>query len=349
MPFRARRPAGGFRVMYEYANRLSDLGYSVHITYPLQTRFMKYRLPYWLRLLLSYIEGFKTNNWFKFNPSITMSYVKSVKDKYIIDADVIITTWWATALEVGKLSSSKGHKINLIQGFEDWEGHVDMLYSSYKIPDTVNVVVASYLQEVVEQYTTNKTVLIPNAIDNKQFYVSYPMEKRNDTSVCMNYSIQKIKGSEYGLEALKILKQKHPDLKVDLFGICPQPHDLPSWITYYRNPEDLCKVYNQNAIFISNSLTEGFGLVSVEAMYCGCALVCTDISGHKEYAFDNKTALLVEPKNAEDMADKVSVLIEDRNRRLTIASEGNDFVQHFSWDKAIVKMNSLIKELMKKN
>lgn len=332
--------------MYEYANRLSELGYSVHITYPLKTRFMKYRLPYFIRLLLSYIEGFRTNRWFNFNPDITMSYVKSVEDKYMIEADVIITTWWATALDVGKLSSSKGKKINLIQGFEDWEGNVDLLYSSYKMPDTVNVVVASYLKDIVRKHTTNRIELIPNAIDNSQFNISNPIENRNPASVCMTYSIQKIKGSDYGLAALMILKENYPSLKADLFGICPQPHNLPSWITYHRDPSDLCEIYNKSAIFISNSLTEGFGLVSVEAMYCGCALVCTDISGHKEYAFDTKTALLVEPKNAEAMAVNVSELIDDSDKRLQIAYEGNKFVQHFSWDVAVEKFDGLIKELI---
>jgi len=334
--------------MYEYANRLSGLGYSVHITYPLKTRFMKYRLPYWVRLILSYVEGFRTNNWFKFNPAISMSYVKSVKDRYLIDADVIVATWWATALDVGALSSSKGKKINLIQGFEDWEGHSDLLYSSYSMPNTVNVVVASYLKKIVEEHTKNRTILIPNAIDSKQFHISCPPERRRPASVCMTYSIQKIKGSEYGLKALHILKQKYPDMKADLFGICPEPHNLPDWITFHRDPDNLCDIYNRNAIFISNSLTEGFGLVSVEAMHCGCALVCTDISGHKEYAFDNETALLVKPQDPEDMAEKVSMLIDDNERRLRIACDGNAFVQHFSWDVAVEKMNDLITELLHK-
>jgi len=335
--------------MYEYANRLNDLGYSVHITYPLKTQFMKYRLPYWMRLMLSYIEGFRTNNWFKFNPSITMSYVTSLKDGNLPDADIIITTWWATALEVGKLTPSKGRKINLIQGFEDWEGHTDLLYSSYKIPEMTNVVVASYLKEIVTSCSSNRTELISNAVDTNQFYISNPVEKREQHTVCMNYSIQPIKGSEYGVEALRILKDKYPYLTADLFGICPKPDNLPDWITYHRSPDNLHDIYNRNSIFISNSLTEGFGLVSVEAMSCGCALVCTDILGHREYAIDNKTALLAEPKNPVDMADKVSSLIDDDEKRLKLAYEGYAFVKNFSWDEAVKKMDALIKELVQEN
>lgn len=332
--------------MYEYANRLNDLGYSVHISYPLKTQFMKYRLPYWARRILACVEGFRTFKWFNFNPAITMNFVKSVEDKYLPDADIVITTWWATALEVGKLSQSKGKKINLIQGFENWEGRIDLLYSSYNMKGVANVVVASYLKKIVEEHSSNKTILIYNAVNTNQFGLSNPIETRNPMSICMNYSIQEIKGSKYGMEALYALKKIFPELVVDMFGVCPKPDNLPQWITFYRNPNKLSELYNKNAIFISNSLTEGFGLVSIEAMSCGCALVCTDIPGHQDYAIDNKTALLVEPKNPEDMVKKLSELIQDNDKRFRLAYEGNEYVKNFSWDEATERMNNLIKELL---
>jgi len=274
-----------------------------------------------------------------------MSYIKSVKDKYIADADVIITTWWATALEVGNLSDSKGKKINLIQGFEDWEGHSDLLYSSYNIPKVTNVVVASYLKGIVKKHSNNRTELIYNAIDEKQYKIVEPIKQRNRLSVCMTYSIQEIKGSEYGLKALHLLKEKYPELKADLFGICPEPENLPTWITYSRNPDNLCVIYNRNSIFMANSLTEGFGLVSVEALSCGCALVCTDISGHKEYSIDGETALLVRPKDADDMFEKVSRLIDDDQERIRLAEQGNKYVQRFTWKVSVNKMHELIKDI----
>ncbi|MDR1810173.1 MAG: hypothetical protein LBR34_07205 [Prevotella sp.] len=132
------------------------MGYSVHLTYPVRTQFMKYRFPYWVRILMAYIERFDTNRWFKFNPAVTMSYVRYIAEQYVPDADIVLVTWWATALEVGKLSPRKGKKINLIQGFETWEGHTDLLCASYDMPDTTNVVVASYLRELVSQYTKKK-------------------------------------------------------------------------------------------------------------------------------------------------------------------------------------------------
>lgn len=346
LPFKPRRPAGGFRVMYEYANRLAQKGYKVHLIFPIKTPYMKYRLPYIIRLILAKIEKFNRNGWFDFVPSVKMSYVPSVKEKYVPDADIIISTWWATVLEVGKLTDKKGRKINLIQGFEDWEGHENLLFKSYDIKDTINIVVAGYLKKIVSKHTQNRIELIENGIDSTRFYLKNEIASRNPSTVAMTYSIQEIKGSKYGLEALKIVKKQIPGLECEMFGISPCPEGLPGWIRYYREPDDLCDLYNRNAIFISNSLTEGFGLVSVESMFCGCAVVCTDIEGHKEYAFDNRTALLVKVKDTQEMADKIIYLIKDKECRINLAQSGNTYVQRFSWDNAIRKLEGVINNVL---
>lgn len=346
LPFKPRRPAGGFRIMYEYANRLAKKGYKVHLTYPIRTPYMNYRLPYPARYILTKIEGMGKDRWFDFDPSITMSYVSEVRDKYIVDADIVIATWWSTAAEMGKLSPQKGRKINLIQGYENWEGHEDLLFKSYDMKGVTNVVVASYLKKIVEQHTDKKAILIENAINPEVFHITAPPEERNAASVAMTYSTQEIKGSEYGLQALKIAKEKNPDIKAEFFGIGPQPEGLPEWITYYRNPSDLDALYNRNAIFISNSLTEGFPLTPAESLFCGCALICTDIDGHREFAIDHKTALLVEIKNAEQMAEKILYLAKNSTERIQLAHEGNKYMSRFSWDNAVAKMENVIKELL---
>jgi glycosyltransferase involved in cell wall biosynthesis len=346
LPFKPRRPAGGFRVMYEYANRLANKGYQVHLTFPIKTRFMEYRLPYLVRRILSKIERFDRDRWFDFDPDISMSYVHEVKDKYIVDADIVIATWWSTVLDMGTLSPQKGKKINLIQGFENWEGHEELLYSSYNMRDTINIVVASYLQRIVRQHTGNRIELIENGVDNNVYYVKKTIENRTVATVAMMYSVQEIKGSGYGLEALYLVKEQIPELQVDLFGIYPSPDGLPGWIKYYRDPDDLCALYNCNSIFISNSFTEGFGLVSVESMLCGCALICTDIEGHKEYAFEGETALLVETANAKSMADRICYLINNNDYRMALAKRGHNYVLRFSWDNAVDKMEKVIESVL---
>lgn len=346
LPFKPRRPAGGFRVMYEYANRLAQKGYDIHLIYPLETQFMEYRMPYILRYLSSKIEGFSTSRWFKFDPRIKMSYVPMVEEKYLPDADIVIATWWSTVLEMSKLSPSKGRKINLIQGFENWEGRVDLLYKSYDLPEVTNVVVASYLHDIVRQHTRKPIEIIHNAISKTDFDIDLPIEDRNPNKVTMTYSVQPIKGSQFGLEALLQAKEEIPELEVELFGVCPEPANLPSWVSYHRAPNNLREIYNRNAILLSNSFTEGFPLTPAEGMFCGCALICTDIEGHKEFAMDEDTALLVEVKNVDQMASKIVELVKNSNKRCMLATRGNQYIQRFVWDNSVDKMARVIQHLL---
>ncbi|NDW09984.1 glycosyltransferase [Dysgonomonas sp. 520] len=347
LPFKPNNPSGGMSVMLQYANRLSRRGYRVHIYCPLKIPYISYRLPFFLRFLYSKIEPARRIGWFSLDRDIEASYINTITDKEIKDAEIIIATWWSAALEMGKLSSQKGEKINLIQGFEDWEGNKELLYKSYNMKDATNIVVASYLKEIVDKHSEKPSILITNSIDTDVFHITNAIEERNPQSVCMIYSDQQIKGSAYGIEALKVLKEKYPKMQAEVFGVCRRPKNLPEWITYHQKPEDLYKIYNRNAVFVSNSLTEGMSLTPMEAMACGCACVVTGIEGHSEYSVDGETLLLYNVGDVGQLVEKVSQLLNNDEKRVRIARKGNEFIQQFSWDKAVNKLEDIINRLLK--
>ena len=72
-------------------------------------------------------------------------------------------------------------------------------------------------------------------------------------------------------------------------------------------------------IYKPKSLMEGFSLPPAEAMMCGCAVVVTDIGGHREYCKHNITALLSKPKDISKMVENVLVLINNNKMGIDIA------------------------------
>jgi len=339
LPFYPRVPGGGCKIMYQYANKLSEKGYDVAIYHAIQTEHGAYKHPYWLRYLryLPIMNNAKPK-WFKLGSKIDSKIIPSVQDEHIRDADIIISTWWATAVEVSRLSTSKGKKYNLIQDYEIWFGNEDLVQESYKLPNTTNIVIAKYLQEKVEFFSGVKPIYIPNAIDQDKFGVDIEIENKNNDTIAMMYSEAPWKGSKYGLEALSIVHEKYPSLKVNLFSVYPQPQNLPSYITYFENSKHLRDIYNKSVIFFTPSLQEGWGLPSMEAMSCGCALVCTNIDGHADYAKNNETALHVEPRNPEDMAEKLLLLLNDKTKRTLIAHQGNEYIKKFTWESSVYQL-----------
>ena len=61
----------------------------------------------------------------------------------------------------------------------------------------------------MDKYSKEKSQLITNGIDLNTFKVKNPIKNRNPYSISMIYSnTEKLKGSKYGVEVLKKLKEK---------------------------------------------------------------------------------------------------------------------------------------------
>lgn len=334
IPSPALKPGGGVKVMYEYANHLAARGHQVTVIHGIVQRHKKMKSPLWYKRLLFFLKKASRPKWFKFNAEIRSIIVPEIIDAHIPDGDIIMSTWWSTAVEVDLLAASKGRKFNLIQGYEVWEGQADLVHESYNLASQ-QITVSRYLQQLVKEISGKEPLYVPNAVDPKIFFTSLPVEERNPASVCMMFSEQELKGSAYGLEALLKLKEIMPDLSVDLISVPKKPKNFPDWIAYNRNPPNLREIYNRNSIFLSTSLNEGWGLTCTESMLCSCSLLCTDIGGHREFAIDQETALLVEPKRADQIYSGLVELIENDKKRFKLSQKGRQYVtENFSWDKS---------------
>lgn len=91
-------------------------------------------------------------------------------------------------------------------------------------------------------------------------------------------------------------------------------------------------LYKGAEAFVSASLYEGFGLPGVEAMSVGTPLAVSNTSVFNE-VYDNG-AIYFEPRNPEDIAQKISLLLNDRKYRQVVSNNAYVRAQLFSWQKA---------------
>jgi glycosyltransferase involved in cell wall biosynthesis len=344
LPSLPTKPVGGVKNMFQFANRLCAKGHDVAIYYSIKRPFKKQRTPVWLRLVISKLRQHKVS-WFPLDSSIKQEVVSEVNNTNIRDADATISTWWQMAYALNELSASKGFKCNFIQDYELWTGQEDKVHQSYALP-VKHVVIAKYLQDLVEKYNGTRPPLVNTPIDTTRFVINKPVRERPAASVIMMYSEELRKGSTYGLEALELVKKEIPGLKVTLFSVYERPAVVPVWMEFYRRPDNLPELYNQHSVFFSPSLGEGWGLPPAESMACGCAVVCTDIGGHRDYAVHDETALLVAPKDIYDMASRISKIVSNNELRWRLSEGGYKLIKtEFTWDSAV---DSLERILLKK-
>lgn len=339
LPFVASRPGGGVKIMYEYANRLSLRGHDVTVLHSIRRPFKKSNTPVWLRMLLNRLRA--SSSWFQFVPDVKRLVVPEITDQFVPDADATISTWWQMTYALAELSASKGKKINLIQDYETWTGQVDKVHASYRLP-VQHAVIARYLADKVKSISGATPVHIPNAIDTNKFRIDVPIDSRNPYSVIMLWSREERKGSKFGIEALTNLKSRLTELCVTCFSVFDRPDELPAWIDFHKQPNNLPELYNAHAIFFSPSLGEGWALPPAEAMACGCAVVCTDIGGHHDYAKHNETAVLVAAKAVSEMSSAVEQLMSDHELRIGLArAAAVNIHQSFSWESSVTQMEKL--------
>jgi glycosyltransferase involved in cell wall biosynthesis len=101
-----------------------------------------------------------------------------------------------------------------------------------------------------------------------------------------------IKGVDIAIEAIKQLNSENYNilLAICLAGgnevlkneIVIQLGEVPSWIKLLESREDIATYYNASDIFLSASREEGLNYSVIEAAYCKCALIVSEIPGNPQ-------------------------------------------------------------------
>jgi len=102
-------------------------------------------------------------------------------------------------------------------------------------------------------------------------------------------------------------------------------------LTGYLEDDDLRALYSSCTLFVYPSIYEGFGLPPLEAMACGAPVIASNIATFRETL--ESAAQLVEPNDAEALAESIVELLENEDRRRTLSAAGQQHAGKFSWEK----------------
>jgi alpha-1,3-rhamnosyl/mannosyltransferase len=109
------------------------------------------------------------------------------------------------------------------------------------------------------------------------------------------------------------------------------------------NDGDLAALYTGADVFVFPSLYEGFGLPVLEAMGCGCPVVCSNRGSLPEIAANS--AILVDPLDVAAISDAIQTLLDDSTRRESFVNRGKIRVNQFTWKLTANRTVALYKSL----
>ncbi|HYW68415.1 MAG TPA: glycosyltransferase, partial [bacterium] len=92
--------------------------------------------------------------------------------------------------------------------------------------------------------------------------------------------------------------------------------------------------YAEADVFCSPAMGgESFGIVLIEAMAAGAAVVASDISGYRDVVIDGTTGLLTSPGDPDSIAEAVIRLARDDGLKRRLVESAREDVQQYSWKR----------------
>lgn len=170
------------------------------------------------------------------------------------------------------------------------------------------------------------------------------------------------KGIKYLIKAFPPILKRFPKSKLIIIGEGPEKNKL---IELTKNLElnnhilflgaisnkILPRYYATADVFICPSIilksgdTEGLGVVLLEAVASGTAVIGTDVGGIPDIIKNNETGLLVEQKNSVQLAESIIKLLEDKELREKLIKNAQQHVKNnFGWDIIVKKFKECYKK-----
>ena len=142
------------------------------------------------------------------------------------------------------------------------------------------------------------------------------------------------KGVRYLIQAMPSILESYPRSKLLIIGDGEEGRTLQELakelLLYGRSilflggvpNHQLPEFYATADIFVGPSITEGLGLVYIEALGSGCAVVCSDLPAVSDIITDRETGVIVEQRNPEDISRKVVELLTDNQLSQLLKKKG---------------------------
>ncbi|MCC5823199.1 MAG: glycosyltransferase family 4 protein [Phycisphaerales bacterium] len=264
---------------------------------------------------------------------------------FVPDADVVFASWWAVWREVAGWPASKGLKVHYARHHELHGGPEDEVHAAYRLPGP-KVVISSWLGRVMQEYGHAEILRVPNGVNWAQFDSS-PRGRQDRPTVGMLMRDAVFKDTPVGLEAMRLVRERIPEVRLIGFGqqAFPGKWAAPEGLEYHERPaQDLIpKLYQSCDCWVVPSRSEGFGMPGLEAAAGHCPIVSTRCGGPEDYVRDGVNGYLVDVGDANAMADRIVAILrrsEEDWRRMSAASY--EIAREFDWDRSAEKLEAAL-------
>ncbi|MCK7591029.1 glycosyltransferase family 4 protein [Subsaxibacter sp. CAU 1640] len=129
-----------------------------------------------------------------------------------------------------------------------------------------------------------------------------------------------------------------------------ESNELSGKVEIISQVKDIHKYYNKASIFVFTSKTEGFPNALLEAMHFGLPSISTDCDfGPSDLIVEGENGFLVPVNNVDMLAEKLTLLIIDRELRNKLSCKAIVSTNNYAAEKVVSKWEELINSTLHSN
>jgi phosphatidylinositol alpha-mannosyltransferase len=223
---------------------------------------------------------------------------------------------------------------------------------SYASRHPARIAVSAAARHFIDRYFPGDYKVIPNGVDVGRFQRAVPIARWRDgtRNILFVGRFEPRKGLLDLLRAYRILRKAGCECRLLVVGSGPQEREARRYVMTRRlggveflgrvSDEDRDALFKTADVYVSPATGgESFGIVLLEAMAAGTAIVCSDIHGYKGVVRRGREALLVPPRDPKALAAAMARILRDDPLRERMAASGIVRADEFSWERVTAKVD----------
>ena len=246
------------------------------------------------------------------------------------------------------------------------------IYLTGKIKNKINkfvlkraekvIALTKNMQKKIKKDYKIDSIVIYNGIDISKYKLNKAELKKRfklkDEKVIIYIgTLKKVKGVEYLIKSFKNINKKFQNTKLWIIGDGSERRNLEALtkklnlqnkITFFgkKSNDKIPKYAIASDILVLPSLSEGFPMAILEAMASGLPIVASNVTGVSEIIKDKINGFLVKPKNSKEIAEKVSIILKNKNLQSRFRKNNLKEVKKYSWKKTGNQLEKVYKQIL---
>ena len=296
-----------------------------------------------------------------------------------IAGGILKETWKVPMLQMFHTLGKMKQRIGRTEEERDGDYRIE---GEYKVMDDADLIIAATEAECTQLemlygQSHQKVKIIPPGVNVHHFYPIPPDEAKEvigipveDRMTLFVGRIEPLKGVDTLIRAMAILQKDCQEFQCphDLVIIGGDPEGRTEQTSAEMNRlQQLCQTlgldeivlflgkrgqntlpyyYSAAEVVLMPSHYESFGMVALEAMACATPVIASQVGGLAYLVKEGETGFFVPSQDPKALAQKLQLLMLDRDLREKLGNNAHEYAQNYSWEKITSQIIGVYKNML---